>query len=154
LILRPATLGDAAFLLRLRNDPETRANSFNDAEVTEEGHLIWLARSLESPDRQLYVAEVDGIPVGTILAEVDGIPVGTIRADKGTGATELSWTVAPEHRGKRHGSTMLKVLKSRIPGGLVAHIKPSNAASRSMAVGAGFRLYRLRDGAYEYRWPH
>lgn len=86
--LRPATTQDADLLLEWRNDPETRKASHNTAEVQRDEHISWLSRTLNNPNRRLYVAEENGAPVGTV------------RADLSEGVWELSWTVSQTREGE------------------------------------------------------
>lgn len=127
--LRPVTMNDAKMLFEWRNDPETRANSRKTAPVPWEEHCKWLRESLANPKRELLVAEIDGVPVGRA------------RIDRGE-ETEMSWTVAPDHRGKGVGKAM--VAAACPPGPVVARIKPSNRASQAIAAHAGFR--KVSDG--------
>ena len=116
-------------LLRWRNDPETRANSLNTAEINREKHEAWLEKTLKNPDRLLFIVEEDGQAVGTM------------RADKleDENGYELSWAVAPEFRDRGLGKKMLlqavREVKSPI---LKAKIKKENIASIKMAQAAGF----------------
>jgi RimJ/RimL family protein N-acetyltransferase len=123
--LRPATMVDARTLFAFRNDPDTRANSVNTAPVPWDDHLAWLEASLANPDRDLLVAEMDGAPVGTV------------RIDRGE-ETEISWTVAPDYRGKGVGKRMVALACPHGP--LVAKIKPTNPASQGIAAHAGFHM--------------
>lgn len=131
--LRPATLEDAELLFGWRNDRQTREASVNTDPAGWEGHLAWLRASLASPARTLLIAETDR-------------PVGTVRIDY-RDETELSWTVAPDARGKGLGKTM--VLAAMPSGPVIAHIKNGNIASQKIAKAAGFEL--ARDGLLE-RW--
>jgi RimJ/RimL family protein N-acetyltransferase len=126
MIFRDATLDDADLLLAWRNDPTTRAMSGNSDIVPREAHLTWLATG----NKRLYIAEVDGVPVGTM------------REAQGT----LSWTIAPEHRGKGLGSLMLKSFIESQRGRLKAEIKPENVASIRMAQKAGMEQVGEHDG--------
>lgn len=134
MILRPATMDDAAILFAWRNDPETRANSLNTDPVPWESHCDWLSASLENHNRDLLVAEIEGVPVGTV------------RIDRGE-ETEISWTVAPDRRGKGIGKQMVSLACS--PGEVVAHIKATNPASQAIAAHCGFQMER--DGELQ-RW--
>lgn len=134
LTLRPATLADAERLFAWRNDPATRAASVHDGEVAWEEHLAWLNSSLASLARDL------------LIAEEDGEPVGTVRIDR-TDETEVSWTVAPGHRGKGYGAAMVRLACPDEPS--IAHIKADNAASRKIAVAAGYSC--IEKGPLE-RW--
>lgn len=129
LTLRPATLDDARNLWLWRNDPATRGNSITTDEVPWESHVRWLEASLGNPERTLLVAETDA-------------PVGTVRID----AQEISWTVAPEARGKGIAKAMVAAASSP---GMVAMIKQVNTASQRVAESAGFAL--VVDGELQ-RW--
>jgi hypothetical protein len=67
--LRPAAMTDTSLLLGWRNDPQTKANSRNTERVRLAEHQQWLAQTLQNLDRQLYIAEVDGTPLGTVRAD-------------------------------------------------------------------------------------
>lgn len=130
--LRPATADDAARLLAWRNDPQTRAMSVSSAEVTADEHRAFLAASLASSDRLLFVAEAEGRAVGTL------------RLDREPGATfAVSLTVAPEERKKGYSLSLLRAADAEAlkSGGrrLVAVLKPENAASRRAFEDAGYR---------------
>jgi RimJ/RimL family protein N-acetyltransferase len=127
--LRPATLDDAALLLEWRNDLLTREASVNTEPVSWDSHVAWLRASLGNPRRKLLIAEIER-------------PVGTVRIDYGE-ETELSWTVAPDARGRRLGKAM--VLAAVPEGQVIAHIKHDNVASQRIAEAAGFRLARGGD---------
>ena len=140
LTLRPATLDDAPRLLAWRNDPATRQASHGSAEVTPEEHRAWLKRTLQDPDRQLWV-----------VCQGDEA-VGTVRADSDVeGTTELSWTVAPEARGRGVGKRMVAFAASCLEGALRAEVKRSNHASAKIAEGAGLRFEREDDGVLHFR---
>ena len=119
--LRPATIEDFHFLLRLRNDPDTRANSNNHNIVTKAQHYQWMADTLLNQQRKLYIAEVDGVDVGTC------------RADYVANECELSWTVAPEHRKKGYGHKMVWLLKDATKIKYKVEVLPHNTASRKIA---------------------
>jgi GNAT superfamily N-acetyltransferase len=126
--LRLATQDDAQFLWIWRNDPETRSNSRTTDLVPWEDHVAWLTRRLERTDVGLYVAETNGIPVATVRLDGD----------------EVSYTVAPEHRGKGIASELLSVVAKRF-GPKRAEIKPSNVASIQAAQKSGHRVVLLDD---------
>jgi len=59
-------MDDAGVLLAWRNDPDTRAASHNSDKVDLQNHLAWLESSLAKPEmRQLWIAELDNLAVGT-----------------------------------------------------------------------------------------
>jgi RimJ/RimL family protein N-acetyltransferase len=137
--LRDAVLADGGDLFRWRNDRETRVGSRDTSDVSWDEHLTWLKSTLQSPDRQL------------LIAEDERGAVGTIRLDLVDGAWEMSWTVAPEHRGKGVGAAIVQLAVSRMTGERVfAEIKAANFPSRRIAEKSGFRLRGDRDGMLVY----
>lgn len=141
--LRRATLADAPRLLAWRNDPDTRAASHDAAEVPADDHLAWLARVLADPGRQLW------------LAWLGEQAVGTVRADRPAGALEttLSWTIAPEWRGRGLGVAMLRLALPRCAAPLHAEVKSGNRASARIAEAAGLALHGEADGTLHFRSP-
>lgn len=137
--LRPATAEDAGLLLAWRNDPETRRTSRNTSVVGDDEHRAWLVRALADPTRRLYIAELFGQPAGTV------------RADRREDAWELSWTVAPDLRGRGLGKDMVVALASQIDGPLVAAIKPGNIASVRIAEAVGMKFEFEKEGALHFR---
>ena len=83
LTIRPAKFGDARQLFEWRNDQLTREMSKTANPVLWDEHVEWLTRQLVREEPGLFIAESDGAPVGTIRIDGD----------------EVSYTVAPEHRG-------------------------------------------------------
>ena len=125
---RPVTLDDAEMLLSWRNDALTSQNSINTEPVGLADHLDWLKKSLKSSERRLFIALFDGKPVGAV------------RIDHSSEGTELSWTVAPEARGKGMGSRMVIGATHLVSDNLIAKIKKTNEASIQIAKKAGFKL--------------
>ena len=128
MIIRRATLLDFDLLFRWRNDEITRQMSNSTGLITKEEHLVWLGKSLENTNREIYIAEWDGIAIGTV------------RADYRENECELSWTVAPEWRNKGFGRSMVKMLADTIFLPKVAQIKPENIASMKIAKYAGVTI--------------
>lgn len=129
---------DAALLLAWRNDPATRASSHSAASITDDTHASWLAQSLADPNRRL------------MIAMLDGRPAGTVRADLGQGVWELSWTVAPSHRGQGIGPRMVRLLAESIAEPIRAEVKVGNVASIRIAEAAGMLLVREANGVLHY----
>ncbi len=119
---RPVTPNDADMLLAWRNDPITRKNSRNSREIAVEEHQAWLKKK-----PRLYIAEQDMRPVGSIQATI---------CENGT---ELSWTVAPEQRGKGLGKQMVvQFAQEIIPKETIyAVIEEGNIASEHIASALG-----------------
>lgn len=126
MLIRPATIEDAKRLFEWRNDPVTCAMSRNTAPVNWFGHVDWLRQRLAWRAPMLFIAEVDGMPVGTF------------RIDGG----EISYTIAPEHRGKGYATAMLRIARERF-GTCRAEIRPDNIPSIRAAESAGHVVHLL-----------
>ena len=138
IVLRRAVATDAEALYHWRTDLVTRAASRNTAMVERDGHRAWLRNALANPNRQIYVAEYRGEAIGTV------------RADKVDSGWQLSWTVAPESRGRGLGIRMVQLLAASIRGSIEAVIKPGNAASIRIAEAAGMRFDKEEDGVLHF----
>ena len=136
--LRPATLEDADLLFEWRNDAETRKASHNMADVARDEHLRWLTRIAGDEHHNLFIAEENGTPVGTV------------RADLSDGVFELSWTVAPGARGRGVAKRMVALLARQIAGPIRAEVKSGNIASARVAEYAGMAFDREVDGVLHY----
>lgn len=124
---------DAERLFAWRNDPVTRANSRNEDEISWNDHLHWLGRMLAS-EALLYVAEENGVPLGTCRVDAGG---------------EVSWTIASEHRGRGHGREMVRLVTEAAKRPLIAEVKASNLASLRIVQELGFQ--KIADGEVT-RW--
>ncbi|OZB39913.1 MAG: hypothetical protein B7X50_09155 [Alishewanella sp. 34-51-39] len=140
--LRLATLQDAECLLLWRNDVETRKFSINKMKITEHQHMEWLHQSLSNPQRKLYIVECQKQPVGTV------------RVDTKKDCHYISWTVAPDYRGKGIAKNMVKLLVNKLKGRVVAEILPLNTASIKVAEYAGLTFKRLYKDKVYYELTH
>lgn len=135
LMLRKAERLDAEMLLDWRNDPVTRQASHAGSIVEVRDHLNWLEKVFSDNQCHLFVAECDGEPVGTIRANWES-----------SGEWKLSWTTAPNARGKGVAKKMLRVLLGQIRGPACAEVKSINKASCRVAESAGMVMEREIDG--------
>lgn len=108
-------------LLNWRNNSATREVSHNTALINEDEHILWLKRILASENRKLYVAEIDGVPVGTVRVDSEAL------------GYELSWTVSTTMRSSGIGKAMVSQLAKGIPESIRAKIKTGNVASIRIA---------------------
>jgi RimJ/RimL family protein N-acetyltransferase len=143
--LRPAALSDMQRLLEWRNDPTTRSNSLDPDPVLPDTHRRWLERTLADPTARLWIAEVEGAPVGQV------------RVNLAEGVARISISVSLETRGRGVGSAMLAALQSVVERefgkvDLVALVKAGNEPSARLFAGRGFELVGPRGGLREYRW--
>jgi RimJ/RimL family protein N-acetyltransferase len=138
IILRLASREDGDLLWCWRNDPVTRQNSHCTDEVNKNDHQAWLAASLANPARTIFIGEVNGAAVGTVRCDCKpGSP----------GRVELSWTVAPELRGRGLGTELVRCAAEIFLGyELYAEIKATNAASFVIARHVGMTQVGYEDG--------
>lgn len=135
--LRPATIADESLLLEWRNEPQARANSSYYGEVTPEGHRAWLQRIMLDNETHLYIAEIEGIPIGQGRIE---------RAwkaySKKMDSAAIGYSIDVSERGKGYGKQLVEKLvnlaKNTHGFGLVmCRIKRGNMCSVKVAINAG-----------------
>ncbi|KZN14296.1 GNAT family N-acetyltransferase [Marinomonas sp. TW1] len=131
--LRLATIEDTELLLEWRNDTATRQASLSSSKVTKEAHLTWLQASLGNTDRRLWIAQLEGCAVGSC------------RADRQQDGWLLSWTIAPDMRGKGLAYPMVLAILNSLTGPFFAQIKSDNMASIKVAEKAGFTCQETKD---------
>ena len=130
--VRDATMDDCLHLLRWRNDPATRAVSRSTEAIGLDSHAPWLERTLERHDRELFITQVKGRPVGMVRFDADG------------SAWEVSINLAPETRGRGFARKVLSEAEAlffrRHPGSSVmAFVRAENAPSMRLFDRAGYR---------------
>ena len=139
--LRAVNINDAEILLDWRNDAITRQYSHSSDVVSAEQHYRWLQSVMNDPARTLYIAEKNGIPVGTARADlIDGVHI-------------LSWTVAPQARDHGLAKQVVKQLLDKTPLPVKAEIKCSNLASIAVAKSNGLRFYSQQGDTQYYVLP-
>lgn len=129
--LRRAGQVDADLLLAWRNDPVTRASSFQSGVVEADAHAQWLAAKIASPGTEIWIAEVEGRPAGQVRFDICEEP----------GVAIVDITVAPEFRGRGLGKMFLASAIARqglAIDRLRALVKPDNEASAATFRAAGF----------------
>ncbi len=137
--IRAAGLGDAYALWVWANDEAARTASGNRAPIEWPSHHAWLAERLGSPNAVVLIGE-----------SADRRPLGTIRfeTDDHWATARVSYTVAPESRGRGVGRVLLEagskaMAARRAPTQLVARVKPGNPASRHLFATSGW----VEDGS-------
>ena len=126
--LRLARADDAAFLLKVRNDPQTRHWSRTEHEITAKEHAAWLAATTDR----------------VFIAEVDGEPVGTLRLVRHPHELEMSLAVAPAHRGKGYAVEIIRLGAKEAWVPVVAYVRVDNERSLKAFKRAGF----VQDDTY------
>ncbi|MBN9640737.1 MAG: GNAT family N-acetyltransferase [Achromobacter sp.] len=144
LTVRNATIGDATMLYEWRNDPATRFSSRNSDQILLESHIAWLTATLANPVRQLLIAEINGVPVGTVRVD-----------EELSGNAELSWTVAPSARGRGIAKKMVRLVADQVSEtlSLRAEVKAGNESSIKVALAANMQLMREVDGVLHFFRP-
>jgi len=135
---RPATLADARFLFRLRNDPVTRQSSFQAGRLRFSDHRAWLEARLSDPARRvrLWIA---------LLVRPDGaaLRIGQVRFDCDVrNRAEISIALAPRFRGRGHATPLLVRALAKAPAmRVLARIRVENEISQRAFAKAGFRRH-------------
>lgn len=130
--LRPAVHDDWETILRWRNHPVVRAQSFVDEKILPEPHRKWLAGRLADENCLFLLAE-----------DVNGVAIGQVRFDVAEGEGVVSVVVAPELNGMGIGTKLMSMgcalFRKRWPSlPVVALVKRGNPASLSMFKKVGF----------------
>lgn len=134
--LRQATFDDEKLLLEWRNDPTVLAVSSVSDRVSAEQHHQWIARALHDEFVYLYVAEVDGVPIGQGRIERAWKAI-SFKMDTAI----IGYSIASEHRKKGYGKQLAYALvkQARAKGFYMVgcRIKRTNMCSVAVAVKAG-----------------
>jgi UDP-2,4-diacetamido-2,4,6-trideoxy-beta-L-altropyranose hydrolase len=134
--VRPACMDDAVMMHNWRNAPSTRAVSSNGSAIPIEGHLQWLQRVLQDPNRLLFVGGVGTVDVGVIRFDLCADPSGGQEA-------EVSLFLDPALHGLGLGTHLLRagerdVVRRRGETCFRAVVLDANGASRRMFSSQGY----------------
>lgn len=142
-MLRRANLGDADFLLALRNDPMARRFSFTRHLISNSEHVAWLTERLSDPASLIWIALCDERPAGQLrLSHLDDL------------TAEVHIAVAADFRGRGLARVMLSRAADLCEASwpqvtrLHARIMPENEVSLRTFRAAGFEDVQ---GAGEHR---
>ena len=149
LTIHAMTREDAKLLFQWRNDIETRKNSTTTEAILWETHMAWVEKVLSGgfPGRAVYLIEEGGKSVGMIRSD-----------ERPDGYVEVSYSIAPEMRGKGLGKRMvLQFVREKLSGrNLAARIrKNTNPASEALARTLGLSPYSeesIEDGTTIVEW--
>ncbi|MBU0457829.1 GNAT family N-acetyltransferase [Patescibacteria group bacterium] len=135
--IRKVKSSDSRFLWEWANDPLVRAASFSTDSIPWEDHEKWFDKKMNDPDCKIYIAEVDGNPIGQVRFDCDDIDI------------VVNVNLAPEQRGKGLGAEMMKLgIKmyfeetkgsSPLVREINAFVKIDNEPSRKMFEKIGFK---------------
>lgn len=131
-----ATSADCESLWRWRNDPATRRHALDPTEIDLMAHRRWFEMALANPDRDLLVAQSDGVDLGVVRFDING--------DRAL----VSIYLVPGHAGGGDGTRVLQAavawLRAARPDVLAidAEILTSNTASLGAFAAAGFTPFK------------
>lgn len=128
--LRPARESDSLTLFRWVNDPDVRRASLASELISWTTHTNWYKKFLNHPGKHLFIAELNGLPVGQIRFE----PVDD--------RLRLSYAVDSLFRGKGIGREIVAVgireLRRIAPNPILAEVRAENEASLRVFRALGF----------------
>lgn len=135
-VVRLLDISDRDDLLRWRNDYRTRMMSRDSDVVNSDTHNKWFSSALINQSKVIYVGLVNQIKIGVVSLD---------RQISYNNLWEIGVTVAPEHRGRKLGATLLiaalqKFLLIHPRAEITAYVKSENVSSQKIFVNSGFIL--------------
>ncbi|QYK69657.1 MULTISPECIES: GNAT family N-acetyltransferase [Paenibacillus] len=133
--LRSATLNDSLIIFNLRNDLDTRKNSFVTDEIPYEEHKHWFEKSLDTKTRKILIAYENEVLVGVIRLDL-----------MNDNEAVISINIDPSLRQKGYAKKILCEIESYTTSWnneikiLTALIKPSNIASIKLFNKSGYAM--------------
>ena len=130
--LRMATMDDCDAIYKWRNAEETRRHIFNSEPLPLDEHRRWFMESIETPNRQILIAELCGRSAGVLRYDINGrlavISIYTVPGIKGYGiGTQIIRTGSKWLH--RHFPDIHKIQ---------AKVLPENIVSKKAFVNAGY----------------
>lgn len=138
--LRRVEESDCGLIYQWANDPETRKNSLNKAQILYEDHCRWFEGKLQDGDCDFFVCELKTKAVGQI------------RLDYLKGSAVISYSVAKDFRGQGLGSQMLKLVEEQVKENILylyGIVKKENIASQRAFAKNGYERQEVVEG-YRY----
>lgn len=131
--MRSATPDDLMMIWKWRNEPQTRAVSFNPAWIPLDEHKQWFSRNLADPLSRILIA-----------TDLDGSPVGEVRFSLQGDEAEISVILDPHYRGKGMGRYLINsgaryLFETTGILRIHSYIKCENKISWKAFLSAGFR---------------
>jgi len=132
--MRIANVADSEHLFAWRNHPTIRAVSRTTNPINWEDHSHWFASVLSDSDRQL------------LIAERDGLPVGVVRFDIQNSEAEISIYLVPDTNTLVRGRDLLQNAENWLAQHypqvkiLHAHVLGTNARSNQLFQAAGYQF--------------
>jgi perosamine synthetase len=131
-VVRLARGEDEQTFLGWRNDPWIVRQGHSQREVSAEEHHAWFLDSLEGIVRELYIAEVEGVPAGMVRYDFTS-----------AGSAEVSIYLMPDYIGRGYGSQLVhetapRVFASRGVDSISARARQDNLRSQEFFLRLGF----------------
>ena len=133
LILRKVTKSDEDLLFNWANDSDVRKWSFSKHFIKLDEHAKWFKKKYNDPNVLMWIFEVNNDPEGLV------------RLEKENNKVLLNYLIAPQSRGKRLATKMLKIAMNEVRIHwhnikVFAYTLPENIASIKSLEKAGFLL--------------
>lgn len=146
ILIRRADMTDSRDIWQWRNDEHTRQMSITTDAVDWITHGRWYARSLENPDRHMYIGCLGG---------TQKIGICRFDVERQNGTAEISINLNPAHRGRRLSTILLQMAIQQFETEgialLTATIKRVNIPSIRCFTRLGFELVRQESEYNVYR---
>ena len=131
--LRKINIKDEDLLFHWANDSDVRKSSFNKKSITSDRHKTWFKQKLSDKNVLIWILENENSPAGMVRLEKEGDII------------LLNYLIAPDYRGKKLASKMLKMAMVELKNywrnvNVLAYTLPKNIASIKSLENAGFRL--------------
>lgn len=140
--IRLATINDACFIYKVRNQKKMVELSTNKKYVSFEEHRLWLLDRIAQEDAAIFI----------IQSEVDVL--GVLRLELMGSASEISIYLAPEFWGLGFGTKALTdaiILNPLNTGAFQAVVRVDNRASCKMFLKLGFKKNRKDINFYHFK---
>lgn len=139
--IRPAEMGDAHFVLSLRNAEDSVRLSISGKSISAEEHDAWFSRALELNSTKIFIGEFADPALG------ESVSVASVRFDRSDSDTwVVSIAVLEPYRGRGIGSSTLRLAMVEMVSGLgsennfVARVHHTNKSSIRLFNSLGFVL--------------
>ena len=143
LSLRKVIYTDRILLFKWINDPDVRKWSFGKDLIKSDVHNTWFEKKYNDPKVLMWIFEVNNEPSGMV------------RLEKEDSKVFLNYLIAPQSRGKRLASKMLKIAINQVRNywnnfELFAYTLPENIASIKSLEKTGFSLKNTSKKCYVF----
>lgn len=130
---------DCALLFKWVNDQKVRKNSLSSENIKWEEHQAWFNKKFNSPRCEIFIFEIDNLPVGQI------------RYDKNAnGIWDIDYSIDKKYRGLGFGKRMVELSLSSVSGVKRAVVQRKNIASCKVFEKLGFEMDKNNDEIIEF----